>query len=42
MQHSEKMLAQLLPNARYSLLPDQTHNLKAAKLVPVLSRFFKK
>ncbi len=40
MQHSERMLASFLPNARYHLLQDQTHNLKADKLVPVLAAFF--
>jgi pimeloyl-ACP methyl ester carboxylesterase len=39
MQHSGTMLAHLLPNALYCLLPNQTHNVKAKGLVPPLVQF---
>jgi pimeloyl-ACP methyl ester carboxylesterase len=41
MQYSERMLADLLPSARYHVLPAQTHNLNPKKIAPELCDFFK-
>jgi len=40
MQHSERMLTDLLPKASYHLLAGQTHNLKARGIVSELMQFF--
>ncbi|SDU38317.1 alpha/beta fold hydrolase [Jiangella alkaliphila] len=40
MRNSQRRLAEVLPNARYRTLPGQTHMVKAAAQVPVLTEYF--